>query len=267
MIKNIKTITKKLRKLIIYLNYKKKTAHLGSSLSCVEIIAILYFKFLKINKDNFKSAKRNYFILSKGHAALSLYACLYLKKIISKKLLTTYSDQFSSLEEHPNIKIPGVECSTGSLGHGLPFACGLAMNKIIYNKKNKIFVLLSDGECNEGSVWESFLFASKHKLNNLNIIIDFNQWQATDRSIDVLDISNLEKKLNQFHFSVFRIDGNNLRDLDKVLKIKTKNTKVIIAYTIKGKGVSFMEDDNNWHYRSPNRYETLKSFKQINKSN
>ena len=263
MISKIKKNCNKLRKIVIYLSYKKKTAHLGSALSCADILSILYFKYLKINQDNFKSKKRNYFILSKGHAASALYGCLFMKKIINKKQLLSYSDKDSIIEEHPNIKIPGVECSTGSLGHGLPFGCGLALNKLIYNRKNKVFVLLSDGECNEGSVWESFLFASQKKLNNLTIIIDKNKWQATGRSNEILDLNKLEKKLKNFNFSIFNINGNDLVQLDNALKIKTKNTKLIIAHTLKGKGVSFMENDNNWHYRSPNRLETLKSFKQL----
>ncbi len=263
MINLIKENSNKLRKIVILLSYRKKTAHLGSALSCIDILSILYFKYLKINKNNFNSKKRNYFILSKGHAASALYACLYLKKIITKKQLLSYSDKDSIIEEHPNIKIPGVECSTGSLGHGLPFGCGLALNKSIYNKKNKVFVLLSDGECNEGSVWESFLFASQKKLNNLTVIIDKNKWQATGKSNEILDLNKLEKKLKDFNFSIYNINGNDLFQLDKALKTKTKNTKIIIANTVKGKGVSFMENDNNWHYRSPNRLETIKSFKQL----
>ena len=263
MIKKIKKISIRLRKLVIFLSYKKKTAHLGSALSCIDIISILYFKFLKINNKNYKNKKRNYFILSKGHAALALYSCLFQKKIITKDQLLSFSDQNSIIEEHPNIKIPGVECSTGSLGHGLPFGCGLALNKAIYNKKNKVFVLLSDGECNEGSVWESFLFASQKKLNNLTIIIDKNKWQATGKSNEILDLNKLEKKLKEFNFTIFNIDGNDLIQLDNALKTKAKNTKVIIANTIKGKGVSFMENDNNWHYRSPNKFETIESFKQL----
>lgn len=259
---NLDEISKKMRERIIKIAYKKKTAHIGSALSCIDIIVAIYFKFLK-NLKNQK--KRYYFILSKGHAALALYVVLEKKKIISNKMLNSYSDKGSILEEHPNIQIPGIECSTGSLGHGLPFACGIALSKKkIQKTKQKIYVLISDGECNEGSIWESFLFASKHKLDNLTIIIDFNRWQATGRSEEILDLKNLDKKLSNFNFNVITINGNDHKEINKALSIKSNKTKVIIANTIKGYGFSLMHDDNNWHYKSPNKIELNTFLKEIN---
>ena len=259
--KKLIKISNEARIKLIYLSYKKKTAHLGSALSCLDIIVTLYFRIMKNEK---KSNIKDYFILSKGHAALALYIILAKKKIISNKLLNTYSDKNSILEEHPNISIPGVECSTGSLGHGLPFACGIALNKKkIFKSKQKIYVLVSDGECNEGSVWESFMFASRHNLDNLTIIIDFNKWQATGRSEEILDIKNLHKKLSHFNFTVMRVNGNDHQSLIKAFESKSTNTKVIIADTIKGYGFSFMQDDNNWHYRSPSYNEYIRAVKEI----
>ena len=254
-------ISKIIRKKIIYLSYKAKTAHLASSLSCVDIIVVIYEKFLKFNKNK---KENNIFILSKGHAATALYSILNYKKIISDKLFESYSKKDSILEEHPTHNIPGVSVTTGSLGHGLSVGCGIALGFKIKKLKNKVYVLLSDGECNEGSVWESLLFASSNKLNNLIVIVDYNKWQATGKTKNILNLGDLKKKFQTFGFNSRNVNGHNFNQIIKNLKNKSlKKPLAIIAHTIKGKGVSFMEDDNNWHYRSPNKKEYQESIKQI----
>jgi len=255
-IKSSIELSKQIRKDALYLSYLKRTAHLGSSLSCADILAYFY-EFL-ISKKN-----KNIFILSKGHAASSLYSALYRKKFISKREFMSYCSEGSKFEEHPSPKISGVECATGSLGHGLPFGCGMALaNKI--NKNNyKTVVLISDGECNEGTTWESAMFASAQNLKNLTLVVDYNKWQATGRSEEIMRIKPLDKKFRAFGWDTIVVNGHNINELNIAFKKKNKKPKVIVANTIKGSGIKSMEDDNNWHYRSPNKDELTEFLKQI----
>lgn len=264
----IKEFVKQVRKDVIYLSYRAKTAHLASSLSCVEIISTIYQEYFKSGKGYINKHNRNRFILSKGHAASTLYSVLYRKKIISKTDINSFCKPGSKLEEHPSHKIKGVECATGSLGHGLSIGAGLALGYKIKKFKSKIFVLLSDGECNEGSVWEAAMFASAKKLNNLIVFIDYNKWQATGKSDQILNISPLDLKFKSFGWNVIRINGNKIKEILLALKKNYKNSKptLILADTIKGFGVSFMQDDNNWHYKSPNNNELKKALAEIEKN-
>ena len=255
-IKNTIKLSKKIRKDILYLSYLKKTAHLASSLSCVDLISYLY-EFIIKKKNN------NKFILSKGHAASTLYSVLYRKNYISSKEFNSYCKFGSKFEEHPSPAIKGVECATGSLGHGFPFGSGQALANKINKKENKIFVMISDGECNEGTTWEAAMFASAQNLKNLTLIVDYNKWQATGRSNDILKIKPLNKKFASFGWHTIVIDGHNYNEINKAFKKETNKPKVIIANTVKGKGVSCMEDDNNWHYRSPNKEELNKFLREI----
>ena len=247
-IKNSINLSKLIRKDALYLSFLKKTAHLGSSLSCADIIAYVYENLIKKNSGN-------KFILSKGHAATSLYSALYRKNYINKKQFLSYCNVGSYFEEHPSPKIKGVECATGSLGHGFPFGCGVSLANKIKNKTFKTFVLISDGECNEGTTWEAALFAASQKLTNLTVIIDFNKWQATGRSEEIMSINPLNKKFQYFGWDTIVINGNNAQEIHKAFSKKNNKPKAIIANTIKGKGIKIMEDDNNWHYRSPNKLE------------
>ena len=243
-----------------------KTAHLASSLSCIDIISVLYFSILNLSNKNKNNINRDRFILSKGHAATALYGALNYKGIISNNKIKNYTKKGSLLEEHPNPKLSGVEAATGSLGHGLSIANGLALGAKLRNKDFKIFVLMSDGECNEGSVWEACLFGAANKLNNLIAIVDYNKWQATGKTKDILNLGSLTAKFKSFGWNTYEIDGHNHKQILTKLKLAKSNTKspsVIIANTIKGKGISFMEDNNNWHYRSPNYDELLKCKKEL----
>lgn len=256
--KQFEILSARMRLASILMSHKSGSAHLGSALSCIDLIVALYFQIMDISVDNFSNPERDRFILSKGHAATALYSVLAEKGLLSVESLENFGNRFSLLEEHPTPKIDGVEAATGSLGHGLPIALGMSLGARLKGYKSKTFVVMSDGECNEGAVWEAALFAAAQKLNNLCVIIDFNKWQATGRSADVLALEPLAEKWRAFGWDVAEIDGHNFEQiLFELNKVNSSNQKpiAIVAHTIKGKGVSFMEDDNNWHYRSPDKDE------------
>ena len=244
----------KFRSQAIEMSHAAGAAHLASSLSCIDIVAVLYSSVLRLDSSNHKWKNRDRFILSKGHAATALYAALAYKGFISESDLKTYGKAGSLLEEHPSPKLPGVEAATGSLGHGLPCGCGISLAARILGKEYRAFVLMSDGECNEGSVWEACMFATANQLGNLCAFVDFNKWQATGRSQEVLALDPLVDKFKSFGWDVHEIDGHDHQQILKAVSgvsIASVKPTVIVSHTIKGKGVSFMEDDNNWHYRIP----------------
>ena len=244
-----------IRKNILNLTFKAKSSHIGSCLSIVEILVALYFKILN---------KNDRFILSKGHAALALYSILFEKKVITKKTLSSFGSNKTVLMNHVSNKVKGVEFSTGSLGHGLPVSVGKALKFKTNKEKNKVFVLMSDGEINEGTTWESLLFANHHKLDNLNIIIDYNKIQSMDFVSKVIKLEPLKQKLQSFGCKVYEVNGHSVKQLTKFLKVKSFNKpKVIIANTVKGKGVSFMENNNLWHYKSPDKGQLKRALNEI----
>ena len=244
---NNKEIAKEIRKKILKLSNTAKSSHVGSSLSIVDILLILYKFFIK---------KNNTFVLSKGHACLAYYCILQKFGYISNKILNSYGNNNTILLAHVSHKVPGVEFSTGSLGHGLPYAVGRALAEKINKKNNKIYVLISDGELNEGTTWESLLFASFHKLDNLIVIIDYNKIQSLDFTKNVLKLEPLKEKFKSFNCNIKNINGHDFNQIYKSLLV-SKNGKptVIIANTIKGKGVKYMEGKILWHYKSPSTQE------------
>lgn len=262
----LKRIANQIRWKVIRMSFDGDAPHLGSSLSCVEILTVAYFSFLQIDPKNPSDSRRDRFILSKGHAVTTLYAALALKGFFQKEQLMSFNQDGSSLPEHPSPScVPGIEMATGSLGHGLSVGAGHALASKILKQDFKVLVLMSDGECNEGSVWEAALFAPAQKLNNLIVVIDFNKWQATARSEEVMQLSPLREKWEAFGWNAFEVDGNNLEELLSVFDKASLNEKpvAIIAHTIKGKGISFMEDDNNWHYRIPNEDELSRAKQEL----
>ena len=255
MNKNSKKSIRNIRVNILKKTYEANSSHIGSCYSIVEILYALYF---------LKFKKKDTFILSKGHAALALYCTLFEKKILSKALLDSYGKNNTTLMAHASHKVKGVEFSTGSLGHGLPYAVGKALGEKIDKSKNKIYVLISDGELNEGTTWESLLFASFHKLDNLFIIIDYNKIQSLDFVKKVLKIEPLRQKLVSFNCNVSQIDGHNIKQIVKSLKLQNNNKpNIIIANTIKGKGVKYMENTVLWHYKSPNKEQLSNAMKDL----
>ena len=236
---------------ILTLAYKGKEGHVPSSLSILDIIDTLYERFI-IKK------KLNKFVLSKGHGCLSFYAVLEKYKII--KNFNNFCSFDSKFGGHPDRnKIRGVESSTGSLGHGFPFACGIAMAKKIKKEKGKVFTLIGDGECNEGTIWETLLLASHHNLNNFVCIVDKNK--STDRA---LKIDDLKKKFLSFNWDCLVIDGHSKNLLIKSILKQRKKPMVIIANTIKGKGVPFMENNPEWHHKKID-LNAIKKFKMLNR--
>ena len=263
--KNLYKISNLIRFKMIEASHRSHIPHLASSLSCVDIIIYLYEVVLNIK--NFSDINRDRFILSKGHAANAIYSVLNYKKIIKDKDFRKYAKFGSKLEEHPSQKIKGIEAATGSLGHGLPIACGLALSSKLKKINNKTFVLIGDGECNEGTIWESALFATSKHLDNLYVYLDHNKWQATGRNKDIIGLSSLSSKFKAFGWNVFEIDGNSYKELDlsfkKALNFNKKKPTLFMCNTIKGKGVSFMEDDNNWHYKIPSVEDLKKAKKEL----
>ena len=264
---SLNKLSKLVRFEIIKKTYEKKSGHLGGSLSCVDLLVNIFHGHILKNKNS-------KFVLSKGHCALALYATLLINKKLSKTLFNKFASQGSVVGEHPSPKIKNkfIEFSTGSLGHGLGFGSGLAYSKFLKKEKGNIFVLMSDGEINNseincGSVWESALLSSKLKLSNLIAIVDYNKFQATGKSNEILNIKPLANKWKSFGWETVECDGNNhdsiKNKLNFLIKKNSNKPKILIAHTIKGKGVSFMENDNNWHYRSPNINELNESKAQL----
>jgi transketolase len=253
--KNLENIAKKIRCSVIEMSHLGNAPHLGSSLSCVDILVSLYFNFLSISPENPHDRLRDRFILSKGHAVAALYAILAHKGFFSIDLLSSFNQNGSLLPEHPTPNgIHGLEAATGSLGHGLSLGIGQALASKILRENYRVVVLLGDGECNEGSIWEGALFAPAKKLDNLLVFIDYNKWQATDRSEEVLQIAPLREKWESFGWNTWEINGHNFSEIAQVtdnFPICNGKPTAVIAHTVKGKGISFMEDDNNWHYRIP----------------
>ncbi len=267
-IKELHKIAKNIRKKIIETSFAAKIPHLGSCLSCVDILTYIYWNELFIDPSDPMNNDRDRFILSKGHGAPALFQVLAEMNFFSNSLIKEFGKNGSLFHEHPPKPglIRGVEAATGSLGHGLPMALGMAISAKIQKKNFKAYALLSDGECNEGSIWEAALLAPSLKIDNLIAIIDYNKWQATGRSTEIMAMEPLTMKWESFGWDCYEIDGHNFSELEdalgKIRKIANK-PHVIIAHTIKGKGISFMEDDNNWHYRTPNHSELSAALKEL----
>ena len=239
---------------------KGKNAHLGGALSMCEILAVLFKEVMNISVSNFSSQNRDKFILSKGHSVLSYYAALKELGFISKEELLNYEGKNTFLFGHPVRQLDkGIEFSTGSLGMGLSIGIGIALAKIHLNLNNKVYVILGDGECNEGSVWEGAMAASKFNLKNLQVIVDKNNFQQTGSTNEIMPNDNLSSKFKEFGWNVIEVDGHNVKDLIFALTKEKNNHKpnAIIANTIKGKGIKLFENDNKWHHNllTKNNYE------------
>ena len=264
---DLERIARQLRFKLIQMSHAAGTPHLGSALSCVDILVAAYWKILKIDPAHPRDPGRDRFILSKGHAATALYATLAARNFFPAAWLDTFAQHHSPLAEQPAPGCaPGVELATGSLGHGLPVGLGIALAARIQKQDFRVIVVMSDGECNEGSVWEAALFAPRHRLDNVAIIVDYNKWQATGRSNEVMALQSLREKFAAFGWSAREVDGHDISALAAAMeKIPDGSGKpiAIVANTIKGRGVSFMEDDNNWHYRVPTADEVAAARKEL----
>ena len=244
---------KDIRKTIIKIVHKANVSHIGAALSVVDILYTLYYRVANLGIENINDKNRDVIILSKGHASAALYSVLYHKGLLSERELNNYSIDNGSLPCHVDKeKSPFFEVSAGSLGHGPSLGTGFALAKKMDGCKGRVFVICGDGECNEGSVWEALMFASTHHLNNFVFIVDNNHWQGFGATNNVINQSNLKERIEAFGFDTYEIDGHNLDLLEKYLTKESDKPLAIVADTVKGKGVSFMEDRLEWHYKSPN---------------
>ncbi|HAE23926.1 MAG: transketolase [Bacteroidaceae bacterium] len=260
MQQNYIDLSKKIRILSLELAHHARSSHTGGALSMADILTVIYGgDIINISPENIDSPRRDRFILSKGHCCASLYATLALTGYINaEELKSTYGDNGSVYYTHCSHKVPGVEISTGSLGHGLPIAIGQAIASKVSRNDYDVICLTGDGELDEGSNWEAILFAGHHKTSNLCLIVDYNKIQSMGDVKDILDIAPLAEKFRDFHWNVIEIDGHNFGEIENALtqfKSEKEKPTVIIANTIKGKGVSFIENKLMWHYHNPDDEE------------
>jgi len=257
---SVAELARRIRRHCVIMTSKANTAHVGSCLSAADILATLYGKVLRLDPKQPNWPDRDRFILSKGHACAALYSVLAERGYFSSEWLETYCQNGAHLAGHvTHAGVPGVEVSTGSLGHGLPIGTGMALAAKRDSKPHRIFVLLSDGECDEGSMWEAALFAPHHQLDNLVAIVDYNKLQSLGRVKEVIDLDPLAAKWHAFGWATREVDGHDLPALDAALSnvpFEPHRPSCVIAHTVKGKGISFLEDKLQSHY-TPARGEKL----------
>lgn len=249
---------------ILKMTSSAKAAHVASSLSVIDLLAVLYSGIANITPDNRAKTDRDIVILSKGHAAAAIYSVLALKKFFDINWLSNYCGDGAQLGGHvTSTGVPGVELSTGSLGHGLPYGLGIAISRKLTKSPGKVFVIMSDGECDEGTTWESALIANHYNLDNLIVIIDRNKIQSLDFTESTIALEPFMDKWKSFGWNVVEMDGHDHLSLAEELSKKSSIPKCIVANTIKGKGVDFMENTVLWHYRSPNDEELSRAISQV----
>ncbi|MFH1462555.1 MAG: transketolase [bacterium] len=262
--KNYKEIARETRIKVLELIYKAQSSHIGSNFSCIDILTVLY-SIANIDKD--LKEDRDRIVISKGWVAATIYTFLAQKGIISEEYLESYCKDGSKYVGLVEPKVRGIEAAGGSMGFGLPFGVGFALAKKLKKEKGKVFVLMSDGEMQIGTTWESSLITTHHKLDNLVVIVDANELQAMGEVKMILNIEPLKDKWRAFGWEAREIDGHNFEEIERVLAgspLDEGKPIVIIARTIKGKGVSFMENDNIWHYKAPSKEEYQRALKELN---
>lgn len=267
-VSELKTVAKSVRRHVINMLFEAESGHPGGSLSSVELLVGLYFNYMKFDPKNPKDPDRDYFILSKGHGCPVLYAVLAERECIGQDKLCTLRKLGSQLQGHPgsDTDLPGIEVSTGSLGWGLSVAAGAAIGAKIAKKSNRVYCLMGDGEQQEGSIWEAAMAASHYKLDNLCGIVDWNKLQIDGEVEKVMSIQPLKEKYESFGWNVIEIDGHDFNQvLDAYKKAETVKSKpsMILADTIKGKGVSFMENEVGWHGKAPSRELAEKALAEL----
>lgn len=263
---NYQDLATRIRVHALRMVHRAKSSHIGGCLSAIDLLAVLYGGVLRIIPSNPDWLGRDRFILSKGHISAAIYATLAERGFFPLEWLGTYCLDGSHLAGHITKGIPGIEVSSGSLGHGLPIGCGMALAGRRDKRSYRVFALLSDGECDEGSTWEAALFASHHYLDNLIAIVDYNQIQSFGRVEEVLNLEPFYDKWRSFGWAVCGIDGHDYEQIEKALlrvPFISGKPSCIIAHTVKGKGVSFMENKLAWHYRHPDDDELLKALGEL----
>lgn len=266
-VKELQNIANEIRKGIIEQIYNAKSGHPGGALSCTDILTVLYFNQMNINEKEPSDMLRDRFVLSKGHCVPALYACLAQRGFFDKDELKTFRKIDGKLQGHPDMnKVSGIDISTGSLGQGLSISNGMALASKLNHDGYRVYCLLGDGEIEEGQVWEAAMTASNYKLDNLCAILDYNHLQIDGTIEQVKSLDNIEGKFKSFGFNTIVIDGHNIEQLidafDSAKLVKEKPT-IIIAKTVKGKGVSFMENKIEWHGKAPNEEEYKLAMKEL----
>ena len=243
--------------------------HIPSALSIVELLVVMYYRILNVDASNPKKADRDRFILSKGHACTALYPILADKGFIGPDKLRQFGKKGTCLGGHPDMHlVAGVEASTGALGHGFPFGLGIALAGKFDKAPYRVYVVLGDGECQEGTIWEAALFAAQHKLDNLVAIIDHNKLQAMAPLGEIVSLDSLAEKWRAFGWAVKEIDGHNIKEIAETLEatpFESGRPNLIIAHTVKGKGISYMENVPIWHFRLPNSEEMAIAKRELQK--
>ena len=267
-IKDLQLKSIEYRKTILEIIYKSGAGHTAGSLSCIDILNVLYNNVLEINPSNFNSIDRNHYVQSKGHSVEALYTVLCDKGFYTREELNTLNKFKSHFIGHPTRKIRGIEHNTGALGHGLSVAAGMAIGVKLDKKPYKVFTLLGDGEISEGSIWEGIMSANKYKLDNLIIIIDRNKLQITGKTEDVNPIEPLREKFLSFGLAVQEVNGNSIKDLISIFKkipFEDHKPNLIIANTVKGSGISFIENQVVWHHKVPTETEFQDALTELDK--
>ena len=265
-IKELEEQARQVRRDIIRMCLAGKSSHIGTALSAVDMLVVMYFNTLNVNPGEPQWPGRDRFILSKGHGGAALYAVLARRGFFPVADLDGYCSDGSFMIGHCDRKVPGVEVSTGSLGHGLSIGVGMALAARYDKASSRVFVLLGDGECDEGAVWEAAMSAGHFGLDGLTALVDHNKQQALGHVVDVMTLEPLAEKFKAFGWSVREIDGHDMREIVEVLDrtpFEKGRPSMIIANTVKGKGVSFMEDELLWHYKSLTEEEAGKALAEL----
>lgn len=268
-IKALKLHAASIRKMALEAVHGAKSGHPGGSLSAADILAYLYMEKMNVNPDDPKNPDRDRFVLSKGHASPALYAALAEKGFIPKEDIRTFRHTDSYLQGHPDMKgVRGVDMSTGSLGQGISAACGMALAGKLDKKSYRVYSILGDGELEEGQVWEAAMFAAHYKLDNLTAFVDFNGLQIDGNICDVMNPTPIDEKFKAFNWHVICIDAHNFEEIEKAVE-EAENTKgkptAVIARSVKGKGVSFMENQAGWHGAAPNDEQYAQAISELDK--
>lgn len=246
----------RLRKTVLDMAYAGSTVHIGCAFSIIELLAVLYRNHLRYPGNDPRAEGRDYLVLSKGHGVMAQYACMHARGWLDDGHISGYFSDGSSLKGLSDSRIPGLEVTSGSLGHGFSVGVGLALAARLRGTDQRVYALVGDGEVNEGPIWEGTLFAAHHGLSNFMLIVDENGHQAMGRTRDVLDLGSLQAKFESFGFEATTVDGHDEAAIDAAIRQlqsgSTDAPKALIARTVKGKGVPFMEDDNIWHYTRMN---------------
>ncbi len=266
-IEDLKSTANQIKRMVLKMVYKAQSGHLGGSFSVAEIITVLYFKAMRLDIENLEWPDRDRLIPSKGHCAPMIYAALALKKMIEPETLNDFRQIGCILQGHPCMnKVPGIDISTGSLGHGLSIGLGMALGAKLKKRNFNVYVLLGDGELDEGQNWEAAMSASKYSLSNLIAIVDRNRVQLDGSTEDIMPLEPLAEKWKAFNWNTKTIDGHSISEIIEGIQWAGENKdspSVIIANTTKGKGVSFMEDSHEWHGKPPSKEEFEQAWTEL----